>query len=67
MQTKSPNKSSEQAFGIVQLFFVLQKLLKLNPQSKIIHQYLLDEIVSERWVLLIHATVGVPESTKFIT
>ena len=51
MQTKSPNKSSEQAFDIVQLFFVLQKLLKLNPPSKTIHQWLIDEIVSERWVL----------------
>ena len=46
MQTKSPNKSVEQAFEIVQLIFVLQKLLKLNPPSKTIHQWLLDEIVS---------------------
>ena len=51
MQTKSPKKSSEKAFGIVQLFYVIQKLLKLNLPSKTIHQWLLDEIVSERWVL----------------
>ena len=53
MQTKSPRKSSEKAFDIVHLFFVLQKLLKLNPPSKTIHQWLLDEIVSERWVYLV--------------
>ena len=51
MKTKSLNKSFEQAFDIVQLFFVLQKLLKLNLPSKTIHQWLLDEIVSERRVL----------------
>ena len=53
MQTKSPSKSSEQAFDIVHLFFVLQKLLKLNPLSMTIHQWLLDEIVSERLVYLV--------------
>ena len=51
METKSPNKSFEQAFETVQLFFVLQKPLKLNPPSKTIHQWLLDEIVGERGVL----------------
>ena len=53
MQTKSPSKSSERAFDIVHLFFVLQNLLKLNPSSKTIYQWLLDEIVSERWVYIV--------------
>ena len=53
MQTKSLSKSSEPTFDIVHLFFVLKKILKLNPPSKTIHQWLLDEIVSERWVYLV--------------
>ena len=53
MQTKSPRKSSERAFDIFHLFFVLQNLLKLNLSLKTIYQWLLDEIVSERWVYLV--------------